>query len=84
MTDKLQTQIHLPVWFVVALLTMAIPFTIYTTSQIRAQQVVATKVEVLQSELEKKADKETVINIQNDIREIRKSTEDIKNLLLSK
>ena len=84
MTERLNTQVVLPTWLIVSLFAMVIPFTIYVTTQIRTQQNTATKVEILQAEMQKKADKETVTTMQQDIREIRESTEDIKNLLLAK
>jgi Tfp pilus assembly protein PilO len=84
MTEKLNTLIRIPVWLLSIISVLFIAYMGFYTAQLQAQNATQTKVEKLEKDIEKKADKETVTTMQQDIREIRKSTDDIKNLLLAK
>jgi Tfp pilus assembly protein PilO len=82
--DKLNASITIPAW---ALTVMAILFVAYMgffTSQIRAQNATETKIEAIELALKTKANTEIVEAMQQDIREIRKSTDDIKIMLLNR
>lgn len=83
MTEKLNTQITLPAWVVTAFILVFLAYMGFFTAQVMAQSATQTKVEALEKAMDKKADKDIVIQIQGDIREIRESTEDIKNMLLN-
>ncbi len=63
MTEQLKKEIKVPQWLIAVIVPAFITFMIFSTAQIRAQQNTATKVEVMEKQLEKKADKEELSRV---------------------
>lgn len=70
MTEKLSQQVTLPAWLITLITTSFIAFMLYSTSQIRANQDISTKVEIaakerqdIQEKINSKADKEELARI---------------------
>lgn len=74
MTENLRKQIVIPVWLVTILISLFIPWLVYSSAQVKAQQNVATKVEMLQEEVKGKAE-------QSDVDRIYKTLDRIENKL---
>lgn len=63
MTDKLNTQVIVPVWVITLLSTLFMTVMIFSISQVKAQQNINTKVDILEKAVDKKANQSEVNRI---------------------
>ena len=83
MGEKLNTSITIPVWVLSTFAILFIAYMGFFTAQIKEQKATDTKIEIIEATMKTKANNDIVNTMQQDIREIRRSTDDIKTMLLN-